>query len=69
MTENILTVSIPTSGAFGVHDRQGFRVWLMAMKEADVTIEDIDKTIVAITSNNGANFLMWDMKGAKGYER
>ena len=55
--------------AYGVHNREGFVGWLEEMLTNGVTIEDIDKTIVAMTYNNGANFLMWDMKGAKGYER
>jgi hypothetical protein len=69
VTEILSIVSTPMPGAYGIFGLEGFRVWLLTMKELGENIEDIDRNIVAVTTNFGANFYMWNMRGAEGYER
>ena len=68
MEENSLNLLTPQPAAYGIQKMEPFRQWLLTLKDCGETMEDIERTIVAITFNGGVDLIFWNMKGAEGYE-
>lgn len=71
MTENKSSKCIETLpyGCHGVTTMEEYRAWLMNLPEFEEFMKDLSPTIISAVFNHGHSIMLWDMRGAKGYER